>query len=158
MRNVTQGRRRINARARQRGAALVEFALCWTLMWMLFAGIYQFGYAFYVYNQLMTAVANASQVGSKMPFDMTDGGSTAISQLKNYVVYGDATGGTTPIAPGLSTSNVSVSFATDASGVPHDVTVKIQNYSINAIFTNFSMNGKPRATAIYLGTIACAGC
>ena len=50
----------------ERGNALLEFAVGWTVLWFLFAGVYQFGYAFYVYNVLLTAVANAAELGSKI--------------------------------------------------------------------------------------------
>ena len=53
----------------ERGNALLEFALGWSILWALFAGIYQFGYSFYVYNTVLTSVANAAELGSKMTYD-----------------------------------------------------------------------------------------
>ena len=93
---------------RERGNALLEFALGWSLLWALFAGIYQFGYSFYVYNTVMTSVANAAQLGSKMTYD-TANPSQFTTALQNMVVYGNTTAGTSPIVPGLATSNVGVS-------------------------------------------------
>src|SRR5206468_12032080 len=41
---------------RQHGNAVVEFALAWSLLSGIFLGVYQYGYAFYQYNALMTQV------------------------------------------------------------------------------------------------------
>src|SRR6266849_5712908 len=91
----------------ERGNALLEFALGWSILWALFAGIYQFGYSFYVYNTVLTSVANAAELGSKMTYD-TASPTTYSDALKNMVVYGSTTAGTTPIVRGLATSNVTV--------------------------------------------------
>src|SRR5262249_51798876 len=92
----------------QRGNAILEFAVGWSLLCGLFAGIYQFGYAFYAYNVLITAVSNAAQLGSRLSYDKGDPSSYK-SQLQNMVVYGDTTAGTKSILPGLDTGKVDVS-------------------------------------------------
>ena len=51
------------------GSAVIEFALGWSVLWLLFSGVYQFGYAFYTYNSLLTSVANAAELGSKLDYD-----------------------------------------------------------------------------------------
>ncbi len=141
---------------RERGNALLEFALGWSVLWALFAGIYQFGYSFYVYNTVMTSVANAAEMGSKMTYD-TANPSQFSTALQNMVVYGNTTAGTSPIVPGLSTANVGVSV-NPAGGMPTDITITINSYTIDAVFTRFTFNGKPRATAAYMGNITCSTC
>ncbi len=135
---------------------MLEFAIAFPLLWACFAGLFQMGYTFYVYNALMTSVANAAALGAKMNYDLsqTDRFNAA---LKNMVVYGNTTTGNTPIVAGLSTANVSVSVNAQAS-IPTAVTVSIQNYSIDAVFTRFTFSGKPRATMPYMGVIDCTGC
>src|SRR4029077_2486257 len=91
----------------QRGNALLEFALGFSLLWALFAGVYQFGYTFFIYNRLMTAVTNAAAVGSKLTYD-TGNTSQFTDAVTNMVLYGSTTAGTSSIVPGLSSSNVSV--------------------------------------------------
>jgi Flp pilus assembly protein TadG len=140
----------------ERGNALLEFALGFSLLWALFAGIYQFGYSFYVYNTVLTSVGNAAELGSKMTYD-TASPSTYTTALKNMVVYGSTTAGSTPIVPGLSTSNVTVAV-NPAGGIPTDVTITINNFTIDAVFTRFTFNGKPRGTAVYMGNIICSTC
>jgi len=140
----------------ERGNALLEFALGWSLLWTLFAGIYQFGYSFYVYNVVMTSVADAAELGSKMTYDTTNP-SKFTTALQNMVVYGNTTAGTSPIVPGLSTSNVTVGVNPEGN-MPTDITITINSFTINAVFANFTFNGKPRATAVYMGQITCSTC
>jgi Flp pilus assembly protein TadG len=140
----------------ERGNALLEFALGWSILWALFAGIYQFGYSFYVYNTVLTSVANAAELGSKMTYD-TASPTTYSNALKNMVVYGSTTAGTTPIVRGLATSNVTVTVNL-AGTIPSDVTITINNYTIDAVFTTFTFNGKPRATTVFMGQVSCSTC
>jgi Flp pilus assembly protein TadG len=140
----------------ERGNALLEFALGWSILWALFAGIYQFGYSFYVYNTVLTSVANAAQLGSKMAYD-TASPSTFTTALQNMVVYGDTTAGTRSIVPGLSTSNVTLNVNPQGN-MPTDITITINNFTIDALFTRFTFNGKPRVTAVYMGQITCSTC
>src|ERR1700686_488011 len=77
----------------ERGNALLEFALGWSVLWLVFSGVFQFGYSFYTYNVLMTAVANAPEIGSKLSYD-TGTPATYTTALKNMVLYGDTAAGT----------------------------------------------------------------
>jgi Flp pilus assembly protein TadG len=146
-----------NKRRNQRGNALLEFALGWFLLWLLFSGAYEFGYGFYVYNRLITAVADAAELGSKISYD-TGNPSAFTTTLQNMVLYGTETAGTSPIVSGLTASNVSVAVTLDGNSIPRDVTVSITGYSINAFFTTTILTGKPRATVKYFGLIACSTC
>ena len=136
---------------------MLEFAVGFSVLWLLFSGVYEFGYSFYVYNVLLTSVANAVELGAKMNYDI---GNTAAYQttLKNMVVYGDETAGSKPLVPGLATSNVNVTVAQNASSIPTDVTITISNYTINSIFQSFTPTNKPRATAKFYGAIVCSTC
>ena len=141
----------------QRGHAILEFALGFAVLWALFSGIYQFGYSFYVYNMLMTSVANAAELSSKLDYDLGDPASYQ-TKLKNMVVYGSVTAGTKPLVQGLTTANVNVAIALDTQTMPHDVTISITGYTIDSIFQSFTLTNKPRATVKYLGIITCSTC
>jgi Flp pilus assembly protein TadG len=141
----------------ERGNALVEFALGFFVLWSLFAGVYQFGYAFYVYNTLLASVNDAAQYGARLDYDT--GATTAwTTAVKNMVVYGDTATGTKSLVPNLTTANVSVSVNPDVNGMPTNVTVAVTGYSINALFQSYSLNNKPRVTAKYYGQVSCASC
>jgi Flp pilus assembly protein TadG len=141
----------------ERGNALLEFALSWSILWFLFSGVYQVGYAFYVYNVLMTAVSDAAELGSKLNYD-TANPATYTTALQNMVLYGDETVGTKAAAPNLTTGNVGVNVSLDAAGMPRDVTVTITGYAINVFFTSYSLTNKPRATTLYFGQVSCSSC
>ncbi|MBZ5601489.1 MAG: pilus assembly protein [Acidobacteriia bacterium] len=146
-------------RKRERGNAVLEFAIGWSVLWAIFGGVYQYGYSFYVYNRLMTAVSNAAQLGSKIGYD-TGNSSDFTGKLQNMVLYADETAPSSPspIVSGLTASNVSVAVSTDAQGMPRDVTVSIVNYKIDGFFGSITLNNKPRATVLYFGQITCSTC
>jgi Flp pilus assembly protein TadG len=129
---------------RQRGAAILEFALSATVLVGLFAGAFQVGYTFYAYNRLEQAVRRGAQYASLKP--------QATTEIKNMVVYGDAspTAAAPPILNGLSTSNVRVRVA-GTMDEPVSVTVAIDGYRINAVFSTTSLNGRPSVTFPYVG-------
>jgi Flp pilus assembly protein TadG len=136
---------------------MLEFALGWSILWAMFAGVYEIGYAYYVYNVLMTSVANAAELGSKLGYDTASPASYSTA-LTNMVVYGDEIAGTKPLVPNLTSSNVNVNVSLDSAGMPRDVTVTVTGYSINALFTSYALNNKPRATTLYFGQISCSTC
>src|SRR5216684_3058745 len=137
----------------ERGNAILEFAIGFTVLWFLFAGIFQFGYAFWAYNVLMTQVGNAAELGSKMTYDSSDP-SSYTTKLQNMVLYGDTSAGTSPVVPNLTASNVVVNLNTDNNNIPRDITIYINGYTINALFTTFSPTKKPRATVLFVGRLA----
>jgi Flp pilus assembly protein TadG len=141
----------------ERGNALLEFALGWSVLWLIFSGLFQFGYSFYTYNVLMTAVANAAEIGSKMSYDTGTPG-TFTTALQNMVLYGDTATGTSTVVPKLLAANVGVAVTLDATGIPRDVTITIVNFKIDGFFQVFTINGKPRATTMYFGQVTCATC
>ena len=88
-------------RGSERGAALIEFALSWALMWLLFCGAFQFGYAFYVYNALKTSVSGAATLAASLSYDVGQP-STYVTAIQNMAVYGNTAGGSTPLVPSLT--------------------------------------------------------
>jgi Flp pilus assembly protein TadG len=71
-------------RKSERGNAMLEFAVGWFVLWLMFSGVYQVGYAYYVYNALMVSTANAAELGARLGYDTAN--PTAYSTaLKNMV-------------------------------------------------------------------------
>lgn len=141
---------------KERGNAVLEFAISFSVLWALFAGVYQFGYTFFIYNKLVTAAANAAALGSKMTYD-TANPSQFSTALTNMVLYGSTTAGTSPMVTGLTSSNVSVN-ANLSNSMPTNVTISITNFTVDALFTKFTFNGKPSATMPFMGQITCSTC
>jgi Flp pilus assembly protein TadG len=141
---------------------LVEFALSTPLLVTILAGTFQFGYSFYVYNQLQMAIRSGTRYASLRDYQSESAScvSAVNDSVKNVVVYGtpNPAAGAQPIVRGLNTSNVAVNFTPDAKGVPTIVNVSISNFRVDAIFTAFVFNGKPWAEVPYTGRYAPTEC
>ena len=136
----------------RRGNIMMEFAIGASVMTAVFAGTFQFGYTFYQYNLLKNAVSDGARYASLRAYDSsTTAPSAAFKQaVENMVVYGDPAGGSSPIAPGLSTSNVALAV-TFTNAVPTAMTVSITGYTIGAVFITTTLNNKPSVTYAYQG-------
>jgi Flp pilus assembly protein TadG len=129
---------------------MIEFGLSGMLLWVVFGGVFSFGYTEYVYNSLTNAVTGGAAYAARVSYD-ANGVDTVRGLVKNVVVYGSPAGGGTALTPGLGTANVDVAWTLDIAGVPQTVTVKIVNYSVFAIFRNFLFDNKPSCTMKYAG-------
>jgi len=142
-------------RQRERGNVTIEFALSFAFLFAVFTGVFRFGYAFYQYNHLENAVRGGARYASVRTYDSATSTPSAayLTAVRNMVRYGNPAGGATPIAPGLTADKVSVTVTMDRN-VPHRVTVAIVNYQIDAVFTSFTLNNKPKVSFRYLGRFA----
>src|SRR5713226_1426380 len=129
-------------RRRRSGSVLVEFTLSATFLIALFLGVWQFGYGFYIYNELEEAVRAGARYASLGTYNSADSTPTAAFQtaVQNVVVYGNPApaAGAAPVAPGLTTANVSL-------------TVTITGYSLPTYFGNQTLNGKPTTAFPFVG-------
>lgn len=137
----------------RRGSALVEFSLAFSLMSTVLAGAWQFGYTFYLYNRLETAVRDGARYGSLAAYDAPNGASFH-SRVKNMTVYGDPNppAGASPLVPGLSTTNVTVSEQKNGA-MPTRILVRVDNLTIDTFFRKFVLNGKPICRFDYTGQL-----
>ena len=152
----------------ERGNAMLEFALSALVLITMFLMTFQFGYAFYVYSKLQTAVRNGARYGSIRTFRSVNNTSigkfkTAVQQM---VAYSDPTSSSgTPVVPGLDASGITVNI-TDAAGnasgsfgspgsrnyvEPYKVQVYVSNYSLDALFRTYSFGSKPYENFPYVG-------
>ena len=145
---------------RERGNALIEFALSFFLIFAVFSGIFQFAYSFYVYNTLVVAVRQGARYASIKPYDSTSTTQTSgfRNAVRNMVVYGDPNppGGAPPAVPGLLASNVALFVTGGGAGTltaPTQITVSITGFRIDAVFGTWNLSGKPNATFPYMGIL-----
>jgi Flp pilus assembly protein TadG len=136
----------------RKGSALVEFAIGSAVMVAVFTGTFQFGFTFLQYNNLENAVARGARYASVATYDSatTTPSSAFQTAVQNMVLYGSTTAGTSPVLPGLTTSNVTLTV-TFTNGIPTAMTVAITGYTVNSVFTTFTLNNKPQVTCPYLG-------
>ncbi len=140
------------SRRSRTGSALLEFGISFALLMSVFTGTFQWGWTFYQYNVIKTAVNAGARYASLRPYDSTSTNPSQCFQnaVQNMVVYGDPSGGTKPVAPGLARSNVNVAAAF-TNGVPSSVTVSISGYSIQSVFASTPLTSKPKVTYVYQG-------
>ena len=133
---------------------MVEFAFAFAVLFPLFTGTFEFGYGFFVYNQMKNAVREGARYASLRTYNAPDSAYTEAygTAVKNIVVYGNPAGGPKPLVPGLTTANVLLTV-TFVDRVPAQVTVKIQNYQLSTIFKRFVLS-KPECTFPYIGRFA----
>ena len=136
----------------QNGNVMIEFALGSGVLLAAFTGTFQYGYTFLQYNNLQNAVARGARYASLVPYDSpTSTPSNAFkAKVRNMVLYGSTTVGTTPVLPGLADTNVDVTV-TFANGIPSVMTVSINGYTINSIFARTTLAGKPQVAYAYQG-------
>lgn len=145
-------------RTNQRGHALLELAVSAAVMVSCLAGTVQFGYTFYVYNELVSAVGNGGRYAAlrtyraAAPRDIEKGKAA----IRNMAVYGDARPG--PNTPSqvvnLRPENVEVEWVVDESGKPAAVNVSIVNYTVDAVFGLFRFSGRPAVEYPFVGRFA----
>jgi Flp pilus assembly protein TadG len=117
---------------KERGTAVVEFAIAATVLFILIFGIVEYGRLLWTHN----ALADATRRGAR--YAVLYGPNVA--KVKNVVVYGDpAIYSGTPVVGNLTPNNVSVEYACCGpygtnSGA---VTVKIVNYQFNFVVPLF---------------------
>ena len=152
---------RPRARARrltQSGHAMIELAFSAAVMMSCLAGTFQFGYTFYVYNQLVSAVGNGGRYAAMRtyraatPADLEKGRAA----IRNMVVYGDPNPppGAAPVAADFTPSQVEVKWTMDASGAPDAVDVSLAGYTVNAVFGAMRLDGRPAVEFPYVGRYA----
>jgi len=128
---------------------MLELALVFPLLWLILAGGFRIGFAAYIYQSLLNSVAGAARYAARVDFD--EPSHTFVTSVQNMAVYGSPTGGGTPLVPGLTVSNVAVTWSLDARGVPDTIRVAISGYQVNAVFQSFTWSGKPAVTVRYSG-------
>jgi Flp pilus assembly protein TadG len=134
-------------RRSQRGHAMLELAISAGVMVTCLGGTFQFGYTFYVYNQLVSAVGNGARYASVRPVTADiEADKTAI---RNMVVYGESKPSPSAVATvrNLKPEQVSVQYLQDGAAVR----VTIQGYKVNAVFGEFEFSGRPGAEFPVLG-------
>ena len=138
---------------------MIELAVSAGVMVACLAGTVQFGYTFYIYNQLVTAVGNGGRYAAlrtyraASPRDIE----TGKAAIRNMVVFGDARPGvdTPPQVAHLRPEQVQVDWVMDESGRrPAAVSVSIADYTVDAAFGMFRFAGKPAVEYPFVGRFA----
>jgi Flp pilus assembly protein TadG len=141
-------------RAGERGHAMLELAISAGVMVSCLVGTFQFGYTFYTYNQLVTAVGNGARYAAQRTYRTgSEDVERANAAIRNMVVYGDAQPApeAAPVVPKLTPAEVEVRWELAGDGTPLNVNVAIKGYSTDAIFRSFTFDGRPSVQFPYVG-------
>ncbi|MGH9722545.1 MAG: TadE/TadG family type IV pilus assembly protein [Bryobacteraceae bacterium] len=159
------------SRRRRGGNVMIEFAISIFLLFAVFGGTFQFGYAFYVYNLLCTQIRAGARYAAVREYKCATGASITAykDSVKNMVAYGKPNPGAGDgiIVPGLSTANVEVSIKgfndanadgmrddADHNNVPDYVEVSPAGFTLNALFVSYTFTAKPIMRITYVGRYA----
>ncbi|MFS2101616.1 TadE/TadG family type IV pilus assembly protein [Variovorax sp. Varisp85] len=117
----------------QHGAALIELALITPLLLLLTFITTEFGRAMYEYNAVVKSTRDAVRYLSVQ----TPG--THVTEARNLIVYGNTGGTGSPLARGLSLSNVPAGScctwqSAGASPIITTVTVRVSSYTFHSMF------------------------
>jgi len=132
--------RRLSAGRTQRGQTLVEFALVVMMFLVVMFGLLEFARALWTWN----TIVQATRAGARFAVVETPNPSND-DAIKNYVVYLNSAGTGDPVLPGLTTSNVTVSFrkivlgtgAYDTAPLPSKFQADVVQVSITGYNFNF---------------------
>ena len=140
-----------------RGSAIVEFAIGSGVLMAAFAGTFEFGYSFYIYNNLQNAVNNGAKYAAFKTYDADSSTPSACFQLavQDMAVYGNPNPGANLVlaAPGLTANDIFVTV-TMTNGVPTQMNVGVTGYALNSVFATINLSHKPQVTYPYLGRYA----
>jgi TadE-like protein len=142
----------------ERGHAMLELAISASVMVTCLMGTFQFGYTFYVYNQLVTAVGNGGRYAAMRTYRGASDRDVELGNraIRNMVVYGDPEPGpdAAPIASKLAPEQVEVRWIMDENGAPAAVDVSIRGYTVDAVFKTFTFTGRPAVEFPFVGPLA----
>ena len=126
-------------RNRQSGSALIELAGSLIVLATLLTGIFQAGYTFYTYENLIHAVRSGARYAS---LRAGASGGDVTRSVQNLVVFGDPnpSANAPRTVPGLEPSNVELALE------PAAATVSVRGYVIDALFAKVRLDGRPTVT------------
>ena len=132
---------------RQRGHALIEMAISLTVIVTLISGVFQMGYVFYTYDQLVTAVGN----GARYAATSAD---TDVNKIRNMVVFGDAepAANASPVVSNLKPELVDVRWIKNGTGAISAVNVSIREFTVDSFFRVFRFSNRPGVEFPYIGS------
>jgi hypothetical protein len=137
---------------------MIELAVSAAVMVSCLAGTVQFGYTFYIYNELVTAVGNGGRYAAMRTYRAASPEDIEKSKaaIRNMVVYGDArpADGAVPQVVHLKPEQIQVEWVMDESGKPAEVNVSVADYTVDAAFGMFRFAGRPAVEYPFVGRFA----
>ncbi len=114
------------------GAAIVEFTITAAMFLLMIMAIVSGGHLFFTHNALVESTRRGARYAATLAKPNTGAcvnNSTTVDPVKNMVLYGTPTAGTTTLVHNLQASNVTVCYSNDYGVGQGTVSVKIESYT-----------------------------
>ena len=144
-------RRRRISKQFESGVATIEFAMTASFFLMMIVAIVAGSHFFFTHNALVESTRRGARYAALQAKPSTGAcanNSTTVDPVKNMVLYGTPTAGTTTLVAGLQASNVTVCYSSDYGVGQGTVSVKIENYSYNFAIGNVTLTMPPYQTTV----------
>jgi len=125
------------------GTAIVEFTITAAVFLMIIMAIVSAGHLFFTHNALVESTRRGARYAAlvaKPGTESCQNNSTTVDAVKNMVLYGTPTAGTTTLVNNLQASNVTVCYSSDYGVGQGTVSVKIEGYSYTFAVGAFNIN------------------
>lgn len=145
----------------ERGTAIVEFAITAAFFLMMIMAIISGGHLFFTHNALVESTRRGARYAATQCKPNLAGclnSDTSLDRIKNVVLYGTPTAGTSPLVNNLTAANITVEYSVNtapAGQPPNDfgvargtVSVKIVNYNYT-----FAVAGRVISMPAYQTTV-----
>jgi hypothetical protein len=142
----------------EKGTATLEFALTAGFFFLIIVAIVSGAHLFWTHHALVEATRRGARYAASQckPTETNCAGyADVLDRIKNVVVYGTPTAGTTPFVPGLTPDNVVITHSTDATHPENDfgvasgtVSVKIVNYNYKFALSSVAIPIPPYETTV----------
>ena len=125
-------KRRGISKPSESGISTIEFAMTASFFLMMIVAIVSGAHLFFTHNALVESTRRGARFAALQARPGTGAcanNSTTVDPVKNMVVYGTPTAGTTRLVTNLQPSNVTVCYSPDYGVGQGTVSVKIEGYS-----------------------------
>lgn len=134
-----------------RGTATVEFALTAAFFLMMIMTIVSGGHLFFTHNALVESTRRGARYAANQCKPNLAGCSdsgTTVERVRNMVLYGTPTSGTTPLVYNLTPANVTVTYSNNYGVAAGTVSVKIETYSYIFAVGGITLTMPPYQTTV----------
>jgi hypothetical protein len=135
----------------ERGTAIVEFAITAAFFLMIIMAIISAGHLFFTHNAMVESTRRGARYAAtqcKPNLVGCVGSDTSLDRVKNVVLYGTPTAGTSPLVNNLTAANITVDYSTDFDVAQGTVSVKIVNYNYTFAVAARVINMPPYQTTV----------
>lgn len=135
-------KRRIIKKESESGIATIEFAITFSFFLMMIIGIVSAGHLFFTHSAAVESTRRGARYAATLAKPSTgscSNSSTTVDPVKNMVLYGTTTAGSSPLVAGLQASNVTVCYSSDYGVGQGTVSVKIESYTYTFAIASLSI-------------------